>query len=73
MHDGTRTPSAAERALENIRRAEVSLNSNVFPADVSDRARAAVDAARRALHGDDASTALAASDLAVRLIADALR
>lgn len=60
-------------AAANIRRAEVSLNSNTFPADVSNRARAALDSARRALRRGDQATALPASALAVRLLADALR
>ncbi|MFD9337998.1 hypothetical protein ACFWBF_26890 [Streptomyces sp. NPDC060028] len=65
--------SDGDAALANIRRAEVSLNSNVFPLDVSDGVHAALDTARQALQHGDHPAALAASTLAIRLLADALR
>lgn len=73
MQNDARSMSDTDAALGNIRRAEVSLNSNTFPVEVSDRARAAVDAARQALSDGDGTTALAASTLAVQLLAEALR
>ncbi|MBT2471522.1 hypothetical protein J7E97_27575 [Streptomyces sp. ISL-66] len=72
MQSDSPSMADAETTLGNIRRAEVSLNSNTFPGDVSDRARAALDAARQALNDGDRTKALAASTLAIELLAEAL-
>ncbi|MFD9304819.1 hypothetical protein ACFWCB_19530 [Streptomyces sp. NPDC060048] len=75
MQSDTPYPSGSDEdaALVDIRRAEVSLNSNTYPADVAERARAAVEIARQALEGGDPTAARAASALAIQLLADALR
>ncbi|MGW0390661.1 hypothetical protein ACWDYJ_07140 [Streptomyces sp. NPDC003042] len=70
MPDPDADPDAVEA---NIRRAEVSLASNVYPQPTAAEARSALETARRAHAAGDDETARAASDTALRILAEALR
>ncbi|OKK17323.1 hypothetical protein AMK16_20910 [Streptomyces sp. CB00455] len=67
MHD-----TDTDTVEANIRTAEVSLASNVYPRGTVVEARTALRAAQDARLRGDVATALAASEIALRLLADAL-